>query len=171
ACANNDESTEWVRIGSKPCSGQTLSLDPAAQTDSVSTTATVTAALTDTCGNPLDDVVVAFNIGSGPNAGTTSSGVTDSSGQATFSSSSLIVGTDSLEASETTAVGFTRFSNVATVTWTVEFAPGGGSFVIGNQNATPGSTVYFWGSQWAKHNSLSSGPAPRSFKGYSDQPD
>src|SRR5262249_17330239 len=40
ACANNDESTEWVRIGSKPCSGQTLSLDPAAQTDSVSTTAT-----------------------------------------------------------------------------------------------------------------------------------
>jgi hypothetical protein len=43
-----------------------------------------------------------------------------------------------------------------------------GSFVIGNGNFTPGTTVSYWGAQWAKHNSLSGGRAPRSFKGFAD---
>jgi hypothetical protein len=170
ACSNSDESTQWVRVGSKPCSGETLNLAPVAQTDPVGSTATVSATLTDACGNPLDDVAVMFDVVSGPNAGATGSGPTDSSGAATFSYTSLALGTDSLQASVTNAVGFERLSNAAAVTWIVEFAPGGGSFVIGNGNAAPGSSVYFWGSQWAKRNSLSGGPAPRSFKGFSDQP-
>jgi len=41
-----------------------------------------------------------------------------------------------------------------------------GSFVIGDQNATVGSSVTFWGAQWSKLNSLSGGPAPASFKGF-----
>jgi alpha-tubulin suppressor-like RCC1 family protein len=42
----------------------------------------------------------------------------------------------------------------------------GGSFVIGNLTAHAlGSVDYFWGSQWAKKNSLTSG-APSSFKGF-----
>lgn len=43
-----------------------------------------------------------------------------------------------------------------------------GSFVIGNGSFTPGTTVNYWGAQWAKHNSLSGGRAPRSFKGFAD---
>lgn len=43
-----------------------------------------------------------------------------------------------------------------------------GSFVIGDGNAAVGSDVTFWGAQWAKHNSLSGGAAPRSFKGFAD---
>jgi len=42
----------------------------------------------------------------------------------------------------------------------------GGSFVIGNRNSAVGTAVTFWGSQWAKRNSLSGGPAPASFKGF-----
>lgn len=50
------------------------------------------------------------------------------------------------------------------------FAPGGGSFVIGDKNAAIGKSVTFWGSQWAKVNSLSGGSAPSSFKGFAEAP-
>jgi len=170
ACTTSDESTEWVRIGSHACPGQTLSLNPPSQTDSVGASATVLATLTNGCGDPLSDVLVSFKVAAGPNLGTSGAGTTDSAGTAAFTYSSPVTGTDSLQAAVTNAVGFTRFSNTVSVTWMVEFAPGGGSFVIGNENAALGTAVYFWGAQWAKRNSQSGGPAPRSFKGYSDQP-
>ena len=50
------------------------------------------------------------------------------------------------------------------------FAPGGGSFVIGDGNAKVGDAVLFWGAQWSKHNVVSGGPAPRSFKGFAETP-
>jgi hypothetical protein len=50
------------------------------------------------------------------------------------------------------------------------FAPGGGSFVIGDNNAAVGSSVTFWGAQWARDNSLSGGKAPNSFKGFAENP-
>jgi hypothetical protein len=50
------------------------------------------------------------------------------------------------------------------------FAPGGGSFVIGDQNAAVGTSVTFWGAQWAKKNPTSGGSAPRSFKGFAEDP-
>ncbi len=170
ACTHTDESTQWVKIGSKPCPGEALALVPSTQVRSVGEAATVSAAFTNGCGAPLGDVVVGFRVVSGPNSGATGSGVTDAAGNTTFTYSSLVTGTDSLQAAVTNAVGFTMTSNTATVTWTIEFAPGGGSFVIGNNNAILGNTVNFWGSQWAKHNSLTGGPAPRSFKGFADQP-
>src|SRR5205085_11794763 len=34
-----------------------------------------------------------------------------------------------------------------------------GNFVIGDVEAVVGNHVYFWGSQWAQHNSLSGGEA------------
>jgi hypothetical protein len=50
------------------------------------------------------------------------------------------------------------------------FAPGGGSFVIGDKNAVVGNSVTFWGAQWWKLNSLSGGSAPASFKGFAESP-
>jgi uncharacterized repeat protein (TIGR01451 family) len=50
------------------------------------------------------------------------------------------------------------------------FAPGGGSFVIGDKNAATGTSVTFWGAQWSKDNSLSGGKAPASFKGFAEKP-
>jgi hypothetical protein len=43
-----------------------------------------------------------------------------------------------------------------------------GAFVIGDQSVQVGATVTFWGAQWWKDNSLSSGSAPASFKGFAD---
>ncbi len=50
------------------------------------------------------------------------------------------------------------------------FAPGGGSFVIGDKNAARGTAVTFWDAQWAKKNPTSGGSAPRSFKGFAEDP-
>ncbi len=50
------------------------------------------------------------------------------------------------------------------------FAPGGGSFVIGKQNASVGSSATFWSAQWAKDNSLNGRCVPNSFKGFADNP-
>jgi len=50
------------------------------------------------------------------------------------------------------------------------FAPGGGSFVIGDKNAANGTAVTFWGAQWAKDNTLSGGSAPSSFTGFAESP-
>jgi uncharacterized repeat protein (TIGR01451 family) len=50
------------------------------------------------------------------------------------------------------------------------FAPGGGSFVIGDKNAVVGNSVTFWSAQWWKLNSLTGGPAPASFKGFAESP-
>jgi hypothetical protein len=50
------------------------------------------------------------------------------------------------------------------------FAPGGGAFVIGNENSAIGSTVSFWGAKWSKQNALSGGSAPASFKGFAKRP-
>lgn len=51
-------------------------------------------------------------------------------------------------------------------------APGGGSFVVGDQTAT--GSVTFWGAQWWKVNSLSAGDSqavdPGAFKGFADSP-
>lgn len=47
---------------------------------------------------------------------------------------------------------------------------GSGHFVIGDQNASPGSTVTFWGSRWADQNGLTGGPAPAAFKGFASAP-
>jgi hypothetical protein len=63
---------------------------------------------------------------------------------------------------------------VATCTTLVfGLAPGGGAFVIGDENATIGKVVTFsdvewWGSNWWKENSLSGGPAPAAFKGFAE---
>jgi hypothetical protein len=49
-------------------------------------------------------------------------------------------------------------------------ATAGGSFVIGDGNAAPGTAVTFWGARWWKENALSGGVAPAAFKGFADSP-
>ena len=46
----------------------------------------------------------------------------------------------------------------------------GGNFVIGDQNASIGTDVTFWGARWWKLNSLSGGTAPAAFKGFEPTP-
>lgn len=165
---SGNESTQWTLVGSQPCPGAVLSLTPPSQTHNVGDTATVTANLS--CGKvPLQGASVKFDVTSGPNAGTTGTGTTDSSGNASFSYSSVTVGTDTVQASTSNPAG-TITSNTVRVIWTAPFAQGGGAFVIGNLNSAIGTKVTFWGARWSHLNSLSGGRAPASFKGFARQP-
>jgi hypothetical protein len=130
----------------------------------VGTLATVTATFTNSCGQPLQNVSVQFSVLSGPNAGRTGSATTDLNGQATFTYTGAAPGTDTVHATITNLVG-TITSNPVTVTW-IMFAPGGGAFVIGDLENHKGAPAYWWGAQWWKHDLLSSGLAPASFKGF-----
>src|SRR5204862_5203436 len=55
-------------------------------------------------------------------------------------------------------------------TFVFAFAPGGGSFVIGDRNSATGTHVTFWGAQWWTNNTLSGGIAPAAFKGFAKKP-
>ena len=50
------------------------------------------------------------------------------------------------------------------------FAPGGGSFVVGDGSSGNGNAVTFWGAQWSGLNVVSGGTAPAAFKGYAKSP-
>ena len=164
SCGLN-ESIQWTRIGSHPCPASILTLAPPSQTDQILSTATVTATFTNSCGQPLSNTEVNFAVLSGPNSGLTGSGVTDANGKASFSYSSTKLGTDTLRATVANLAG-NIISNTVAVTWIVNFAPGGGGFVIGDLENATGASVYWWGAQWWKKDHLSSGLAPASFKGY-----
>lgn len=102
--SGSNESQQWSLIGTR-CTGATLSLAPATQTDDVFSTAGVTANLANSCGDPLQGATVDFSVPSGPNAGRTGSAVTDANGNAVFDYSSSVVGTDSVAASATNPAG------------------------------------------------------------------
>src|SRR5262249_53916327 len=57
-------------------------------------------------------------------------------------------------------------SHTATAKLTVTAASA--QFGMGDTNAVVGDTVTFWGARWAKDNTLSGGPAPDAFKGFTD---
>lgn len=50
------------------------------------------------------------------------------------------------------------------------FAPGSGSFVVGDGSSGVGNAVTFWGAQWAGLNVVTGGAAPAAFKGYAKSP-
>jgi hypothetical protein len=162
--AGSNESIQWTAIGHAPCRGSLLNLAPPTQTHGVGTTATVVATFANGCGQPLQFVSVQFAVLSGPNVGRTGSGVTDIQGQASFSYTGVATGTDTLHATITNFIG-TITSNQVTVTW-IMFAPGGGAFVVGDLHYQNGASAYWWGAQWWKHDHLSTGLAPASFKGF-----
>jgi hypothetical protein len=60
--------------------------------------------------------------------------------------------------------GFYPSSSDTTSVLVYAFAPGGGTFVVGDKSDS--GTVTFWGAQWAKVNTLSGGAAPDGFKGF-----
>jgi uncharacterized repeat protein (TIGR01451 family) len=99
-----------------------LALTPATATNPVGTNHTVTVHATRN-GVAQNEVNVSFAVTSGPNAGSEGSGSTNASGDATFTYSSAVAGTDTIQASAfdgETAVT----SNSVTKTWTA-VTPGG----------------------------------------------
>ena len=77
--------------------------------------------------------------------------------------SDTITGTYNGDSSHDTSSGTTKETVISPT------ALSRGAFVIGDQNATVGNSVTFWGAQWSGLNSLSGGSAPASFKGFASQ--
>ena len=115
-CGMGNESQQWAPAGSVPCIGTLLGLAPPSQTDTVGSSATVTATLTKTCGEPLQGAQIDFAVSAGPNAGVTGQVVTDAAGHAAFSYPGAAVGTDTVGSSVTNPAG-TITSNTVSVTW------------------------------------------------------
>jgi hypothetical protein len=113
--AGSNESTQWSLIGTR-CSGASISLAPVSQTDAVGSDATLTATVANSCGDPLQGVLVTLAVLSGPNAGQQFNVTTDANGVATFSYTSSTTGTDTDQALASNPAG-TFGSNHATVTW------------------------------------------------------
>jgi hypothetical protein len=116
-----NESTQWQLIGGSACAGSsTLTLAPPSQVDIKGTNATVTATFANDCSPPqgLQGATVNFTVISGPNNGKTSTGTspTDANGQASFTYSSSLTGTDTVEATITNLAG-TITSNDVTILW------------------------------------------------------
>ena len=100
------------------CFNGCITLSPASATNPVNTNHTVTAKVQDDLGNPIANKVVTFKVLSGPNAGKTGTGTTNASGTTTFTYTSSVTGTDTIQASFVDANDQTVLSNIATKTWT-----------------------------------------------------
>ncbi len=94
-----------------------ITLTPAAATNPVGTNHTITARVAGT-GDPVPNRTVNFTVISGPNAGFTGSAITDSNGLATFTYTSTLPGTDTIQAVFENSQGVTVISSPVTKTWT-----------------------------------------------------
>jgi hypothetical protein len=103
--------------------------------------------------------------------GTTSSGVASGPSGGSFTASGSHTYTSTGYFTIKTKITDHMATTTATCTTLIfAFAPGGGSFVIGNGNSATGTAVNFWGAQWWKNNTLSGGTAPAAFKGFALNP-
>ena len=95
----------------------TIVLSPSSAINPLGTTHTVTATVKDDASNPIDGMVLSFNIISGPHAGQNGTATTYSNGQAEFTYTGTAVGTDTINASFVDFHGRTVTSSAVTKTW------------------------------------------------------
>lgn len=119
ACQGN-ESLQWRPIGTTGIqnTSSSITLSPSTSIQAAGTAYTATALVQDAGNQPIANVVVDFTVLSGPNAGKKGSGTTNAQGQATFTYTSALAGTDILQASVTNAAGGSIQSEQVTSTWT-----------------------------------------------------
>ena len=96
--------------------GEGIVLSPASATNKLGETHVLTAKVQDDTGAPVYGTTVTFTITSGPNAGKTTTAVTDEIGEATWSYTSTQDGTDTIVASIVSGDTIIT-SNEATKTW------------------------------------------------------
>ena len=94
----------------------------------------------------------------------------NASGVAIFTTTSLAVGPHSITATYSGSSNYILSAASAASQLIYGYPAGGGSFVIGNNNAILGGSVTFWGAQWEKLNSMTGGSSTASFKGFATGP-
>jgi len=112
--------------------GEGAILTPVSATNPVGSSHTVTATLVTDLGDPIVGRNVDFDVLTGPNAGTNGSAITDINGQATFTYTGYVVGTDTIQASFLNSQNVTIYSNIVTKDWTLFTA-----FCFGDSKGSP----------------------------------
>ena len=134
--------TDIIAVGpSQPSTAvpASIMLSPGSSTNPVGTTHTVTATVTTSTGAPVPNETVFFTLTSGPNVGLPVPFVTDANGQASFSYTSPVAGTDSVRAN----IG-ALLSNTVQKTWTAVGKADTNSTVTSNHNPSVfGQSVTF----------------------------
>src|SRR5262249_3276331 len=95
-------------------------------TQAAGTPANVTLLATDNANQPVANLLVTFQVGSGPNAGKSAQQTTDASGHTLYSFTSATTGTDTVTAAIGLQGGGALASNPASVTWTAGATSGSG---------------------------------------------
>ena len=113
--SGSNESQQWSLVGTR-CPGANIGLAPDTQTQSLGNNATMQATIVNSCGTPLQGVLLTFAVISGPNAGYQQSFPSGPDGTANFSYTSATTGIDTVQALATNAAG-TFGSNDVTVDW------------------------------------------------------
>jgi hypothetical protein len=103
---------------------------------------------------------------------TTSPGTVSDNGNGDFTVSGSHTYTSTGPFTVTTTINDVGGSTTATTCSSVvfAFAPGGRSFVIGDTKSATGTSVLFWGAQWAKFNPVTSASTVSAFKGFALDP-
>jgi hypothetical protein len=115
---------------------------------------------------PVTGRSIVFTLGSGA-SGQNCTGTTNSAGTAACTINiAQPLGPGNI-AANFASDGFYRSASAAASALVYENLPSG-AFAIGDNNASLGSPVNFWGARWAAGNSLSGGLAPSSFKGFAE---
>lgn len=123
---SNDDNIMFAALdvrGGAAVVGEGLVLSPTTATNTVGQMHTLTASVQDDGGSPMQGLTVHFQVTSGPNSGTTGSGVTGADGKAQFSYTSTKTGTDYIVASFTDPQTGLHTSNEVTKTWTAPASP------------------------------------------------
>jgi len=120
--ATNAASGQAAAIGGANVVVSDIQLGPATAQNPVGTSHTLTATVTEN-GSPKSGVTVTFKVLSGPHVGTTGTGATNASGEATFSYTGTTAGTDTIEASFVDGSGQPQTSNQVTKEWIVTNKP------------------------------------------------
>jgi hypothetical protein len=138
--------------GAEVVLGEAVTLDPDTQTASVGATATVTATVQDDNGDPVVGRTVEFDVTSGPNAGASGSGVTDASGNVSFSYIGGAAGTDTVVASFIDSQSQTQTSNEVEVVWEITGTGvfGGLGFWKNNADLWPTNSLTIGGISYTK---------------------
>jgi hypothetical protein len=148
---------------------RTINLSPLDDTGPVGSQHTVTALLQHGPGEPAPGIVARFSV-SGANTAS-GSGTSDSSGRTTFTYTGANPGNDVITAyadnDEDQVKDPDEPASFAGQTWFATLPAG--AFVIGDQNASVGSSVTFWGARLSFLNPLSGDDASPSFKGFAGQ--
>jgi hypothetical protein len=131
---------------------------------------TLSGILTGVANAPLGGQTVTLSIGSGAGAQSCTA-TTSATGAASCTISGINQPLGPNLAVNSSFAGNSNYlpSSASATTLVFAYAVGGGSFVLGDNNSSVGQNVTYWGSQWAKLNSLSGGDAPSAFKGFANR--